>query len=662
MFRPAKMHKLGIITLEDYSKPLLNALHEEGVVQIDDISEQIKKDIEWQQIIEPSQVGPHTSEINSILMRIANIIDFWKIVIIKKSSIMELLKGFVNPEVPAKKEVDKLNIEELTSKTEELLQNVEPNTKNIQKRLDDIELEKSVLEIAQKSAENLKFLDIDISMLNDTDHTNIIVGKVNLETYDSFKDELESITPELFILEGESQDKKETTKTIIIISLKTHLEELKKVLRKFEFDKFDIKNLSGKPKEALKNVKNEIKSLEKEKEQLIDDIIDLSNKWGDELLIFKELLNIELEKNEIYSSFGKTEKTLMLEAWVPKKDQEKAIEIIKKSTEDHVIVEVENPQEDNAPIKYNNPGFAKPFEFFTTMYSPPNYKEIDPTIFFAIIFPFFFGFCLTDGFYGIIDAVVGLILYRGLGKTNEFMKYFGMVLIACGVWALILGLVTNGFIGDLIPRYLGVQIPFVIPSVDAFVHPENLLIIAIACGVLYTFFGLCVGAYNNYKNGKKAEALGDHICWILLFIGVGLLAVSYLYNIGSIYIGIAVIIISLAILLYYNGAFGIMDVMGQMGNVLSYSRLLALCLSTGGMAMAVNIVAGIVGPIAIIGPILFVIVLIGGHTINCMIQSLGAFIHSMRLHYVEFYSQFYQGQGIKYKPFSVERDITKIKK
>ena len=88
------------------------------------------------------------------------------------------------------------------------------------------------------------------------------------------------------------------------------------------------------------------------------------------------------------------------------------------------------------------------------MYSPPRYKETDPTILMAIVFPFFFGFCLTDAGYGIADALIGLVLVLGLGKVNKVMRDLGLILVACGVWAIILGLVTNSFFGDFFPRWV----------------------------------------------------------------------------------------------------------------------------------------------------------------------------------------------------------------
>lgn len=654
------MRKLGIITLDDYSDSLISSIHEAAVVQIHDVSEKIKDDAEWREIFKTSRTGSHTPELTSLLMRITNITDFWDSVIKEKISIMQMIEGFISPKLPDKKKIERMEKDQILEHAKNFLDKVESRTHTIQKRLEELESQQIQLESDLNSLKNLEFLDLDMKDLIDTENTSITSGKVSLEVYPKFKEELDELTDEIIILESEVPE--ETKKTVVIITLKKYKEDLTKLLRKFEFEKFNVKRLSGKPKEAIKNVENELKSLEKEKKDLINEANDISNKWKEQISILKEQLEIERERAEIYSSFAKTDKTYMLEAWVREKDLDNALNLIKKSTDGHSIVDVSNPDgEENIPVHLENPAFAKPFEFLTKMYSPPQYNEIDPTILVAIVFPFFFGFCLTDGLYGIFDMIAGIFLILGLGKLNKMMKDFGFVLIACGGWTLILALISNGFMGDLFPNYLGIQIPVVIESIDAFVNPQNILIMALLCGIIYTTLGFILGAYNNIHKGAIKDAIGDQICWLILILGVILLGIGYLTNAFSIYIGLGVAIVGLAILVYHNGAFGLMDVMGLIGTIFSYSRLLAACLATGGMAIAINIVAfKVVGMIPILGVILTILILIIMHPLNAVIQTLGAFIQSLRLHYVEFFSQFYAGQGMKFRPFKAKRKITTL--
>ncbi|MGZ4159897.1 MAG: V-type ATP synthase subunit I [Neobacillus sp.] len=653
------MRKLSIITLDDYSDPLISSIHEKGIVQIHDVTEKIK-DLEWREILKPSKVGPQITEITSFLMRITTITDFWKSVKSKKVSPLDLIAGFVAPEIPEKKEVEELTRDQILENAKDILEKVESRTKTIQQRLDDVESQKIQLETDLKSAKNLEFLDLDISDLKDTAHTTIITGKLNLEIFPKFNDELTTLTDEVVIFENDIDE--ESKKILVIITSQKNRENVNKLLRKFEFERFDVSKISGKPQEAIENVEIKIKELDKEKKELIIEVNEISAKWEEDILIIKEQLEIERERNEIFTSFAKTDKTYMIEAWVKEKDLHQTLDLIKESTDNHVIIDVKNPDgEKNIPVHLENPRFAKPFEFMTKMYSPPQYNELDPTIFFAIVFPFFFGFCLTDGLYGVFDILAGAIIFLGLGKINKTLSSFGLIMIAAGSWTLVLALMTNGFMGDIFPTYLGAQIPVVVHSVDAFVFPQNILIMALLAGLSYTTLGLIVGAYNNISKGAISDAIGDQICWLVLILGVILLGVAYLSHSFSIYIGVGVAVIGLALLVYHNGLFGLMDVMGLVGTVFSYSRLLALCLSTGGMAIAVNIVAfKVVGMVPVVGVALTALVLVAGHPANAMIQSLGAFIHSMRLHYVEFFSQFYNGGGLKFRPFKAKRKITTL--
>jgi V/A-type H+-transporting ATPase subunit I len=383
-------------------------------------------------------------------------------------------------------------------------------------------------------------------------------------------------------------------------------------------------------------------------------------------MIFKELLEIEKQRSEIFSSFGETENTVMFEGWVTVKNLEKALEVIETTTEGYSIVDVSDPdvENDKIPVQLDNPRFAKPYELFVNMYSPPDYREFDPTILMAIIFPFFFGYCLTDAGYGLIDAVIGLIIFRGLGRNSKLMSNIGLILVACGVWAFILGMVTNGFIGDLFPRWIiAGALPTTIAAVDAFVNPQNILYLALVIGVIHVNMGLLIGAYNNITRGDVREAMGAQIVWFVLEAGIIILAAAYITSglTSGMIFGGPVILLSLIMLIYFNGAFGVMDLTGFLGTILSYARLLALCLSTGGIAMTVNILAGLSESlIPYIGFILAPIIFIGGHIANCAFQSLGAFINSLRLHYVEYFAQFYIGGSEKFKAFRTKRKYTDI--
>ncbi|MFA0834713.1 MAG: V-type ATP synthase subunit I [Methanobacterium formicicum] len=666
MFKPARMKKLRIITLDKYADSAVNSLHEAALVQIEDISERIQQDAEWGQILKPSSASPFTGKISSLLMKTSGTADFLKSMARKEKGILPLVKGFINPPPIEKVEVEALSVQELIQKAEKILGEVEAQTKPKEEKINQLDSRKTELENAVKVAENLSNFDVDLGLLEESNYVSFISGKISTESNDEFKGNLKDFNDEIVVFDQESKIK--GFKTLVVVTLQKNADEVLSQLRKLEFERFEFSGLSGKPDEIIQKSESELESVAREKDSILNELADISAEWFEKLRALKEELEIEKQRSEVFSSFGETEKTVMFEGWVPEKKLKKALLTIDTSTEGHSIVDVTDPdvEKDNIPIQLDNPRFAKPYEMFVHMYSPPNYREIDPTILMAIVFPFFFGFCLTESGYGIIDALVGYIIFRGLGRNSKTMANLGLIMVACGVWAVIMGLVTNSFIGDFIPRFIwgnsALALPTTIPSINSFVHPENILIVALTVGIIHLNLGLAMGAYNNIVRGDVKEAIGAQIVWFVLEAGIVLLAVGYLLGFGILlYSGIGIFILSLIMLVYFNGFFGIMDLSGFLGNVLSYARLLALALSTGGIAMTVNILTGICGEmIPLIGIIIAPIVFIGGQIANLAFQTLGAFINALRLHYVEFFAQFYIGGSQKFKAFRAKRKFTNI--
>lgn len=661
------MKKLKVLTLDAYSNSVISSLHEEEIVQIHDISERIQQDAEWKQIMKPSKATANTGKISSLQMKTTGLIDFLKSAERKEGGILKSVLSLINPKVPEKKEIEHLDSPDLIEHAESVLQDVEGQTGSIEEKLNALDLEKTELNNALNVANKLKNFDIDFS-LKDSNYVSTIAGKMPNAQFEEFKREVEAITDKIVILEQTEED----VKTIIILTLKEFNIDVTSLLRKHEFESYDISGLSENPNTIIRNSESRINEIENEKNQLMDKLADIAEQWIDDLSVLKEQLEIEKDRNEIFSAFGETDKTLMLEAWVPEKKLDRAVEIINESSEGHSIIEITDPQDnDDIPIHLDNPRFAKPYELFVHMYSPPRYKETDPTLLFALVFPFFFGFCLTDAGYGFLDAMVGLILVFGLGKVNKVMRSLGMILVACGVWAIILGLVTNSLFGDFIPRWFmgdpNAALATTIPAINSFAEPVNILLWALIVGVIYTLMGLIIGTMDNVRMGQIKEALGEQVVWIILFVGVAIVAASSMMGLGPIvlYVGGAVVLVALGMLVYFNGALGILDVSGFLGTILSYARLLALCLATGGIATTVNIIANLMtdmvgASIPIVGLILAIIVTLGGHAVNGAFQTLGAFINSLRLHYVEFFGQFYIGGSTKFRAFRTKRKLTKL--
>ena len=664
MFKTARMRKIRIVTLDKYVTPIVDVLHEQGLVQISDISDSVQQDPELAELVTPAKSTQYTGKLSSLLMKTNGISELLGNSLSEGHGIKDTLMSFISPDLPVQKNVEDLDTEAFIAKAEETLSKVESKTHVIEGKLSALDSETSELKSNKSLARHLSNFDMDLALLKDSKYTSTTVGRINVESASEIKTKLSNLTDELDMFTVPSDDKNYVI--IVVVTLKEFSDEVYSTLRKFEFEKIEIGNVEGNPQQIISNADARLSTIESERAAVKSELRVVAEQWDDEILALKEQLENEKEKNEILSAFVQTKDAYMLEAWVPVKDTEKVEQLIETTSDGHCAFEligIEGTDDEDVPILQQNGWYAKPFEYLVDMYSPVRYNEIDPTIFVAIMFPIFFGFCLTDAVYGLVVSAIGVVLLRGMGKLNKTMNAFGWILIWSGLWAVILGLLTNGFIGDFPERLAGFRLPTVFAPVEAFKHPDTILIIAIAIGVIYTNIGFIIGAIDNFRYGNKKEAIGSQLCWFVLEAGVIFLAAGYLMPaIGMIgyAIGGVLVIACIGMLVYSGGAYGVMDIFGFMGDILSYARLLALCLATGGIAMTVNILAQMLNNmVPYAGIVLAILIFIFGHIANFAFQVLGAFINALRLNYVEFFSQFFMGGKDKFEAFKASRTFTK---
>lgn len=669
MFQTERMRKLRIVTLDTYAQNIVNVLHEGGIVQIDDISERIQQDPEIAELVTPSKATSQTGQISSLLMKTSSISDTFGNAQAFGKSIKDTLHSVISPDLIVPKQVDDLDTDALIIYAESVLDDVGAELDPLQEKLSALDTEKSRLTSKITIANKLTNLNVDLGTLRDTNTTSTIVGRIDVESASEVKAELNKITDEIVIDEVKQNNE---FIIIIVITSNEYKDNVYSSLRKFNFDSLDVDDMDGTPSQFISSAQSRLDTIESEKSQLQGQLKELAKKWDDDILALKEQLENEKEKNEIFSSFAQTKNSKFFEAWIPVKKVDEATQLIDKASEGYCVIEVEDVPDnsEDVPVLQNHSGYVKPYELIVQMYSPLKYNEIDPTLFVAITFPFFFGFCLTDLFYGFLNFLVGyFVLYRGLGRNSEDIRSYGKIFMACGLWAMALGAITNSMLGDFYDRILGLgPIPTTIPWLDSFHNAATILVIAIIVGFIYLNIGFLLGAINNFRNGDKKEALSSQIVWFVFEFGIIFLALGYMVpSVGMIgfVLGGLFIIASLGLLMWGSGAYGMMDVFSYMGDLLSFARLLALCLATGGVAMTVNIIANMCNtmiPIPVVSVIIAIIVFFGGHFVNWLFQTLGAAVNALRLNYVEFFAQFYQGGKNKFEAFKAQRKFTKINK
>ena len=333
------------------------------------------------------------------------------------------------------------------------------------------------------------------------------------------------------------------------------------------------------------------------------------------------------------------------------------------------------PKEDEeVPVLLDNKNFFVPFEAITEMYSLPDYRGFDPTSIFALFYAVFFGMMLSDAGYGILMTVACFVVLHKFKLEGNMYKMIRLFFY-CGISTIIWGALFGGWFGDFIQVFartvLGKEVVINALWFNPLDDPMKLLIFSLALGIIHLFIGMGIKAYMQIKEGHWFDALCDEGFWY--FTIVGLIALLGGSSISPVLpeIGQWLAIIGAAGLLLTGGRDkkGIGKVTGGLSNIynitsylsdiLSYARLLALGLATGVIAQVVNTMGSLFGG-GVFGIIILVVVFIFGHALNLAINALGAFIHSSRLQYVEFFGKFYEDGGEPFDPFRKKTKYIKI--
>ncbi len=394
----------------------------------------------------------------------------------------------------------------------------------------------------------------------------------------------------------------------------------------------------------LKELDSELFSIEKQLSSLNSKLDSLKEKEGQFLIDYEFNLEKETEKLEAPLKFAVTENAFIIEGWIPKKEAKEMQEKLNKLTEDKIFIETF--EEKGAPTALENPSMVKPFEFFMNLYSLPKYAEIDPTFLVFITFPLFFGFMLGDVGYGIVTLIAFLVLRK---KIKGEAKLLINSLIVASLATILFGFIFGEAFG----------FEFVEHPILNRVHDLDLmLLISIVVGLIHITLGFLVGFYNVMIQHDFKEAVFEKGSWLVIEAG-GLLVISEMLlsmtSFGNILGGI-LILAGIVMLFKGEGVQGLVELPSLLSNTLSYARLFAVGLASVQLALIINAFAtdffqqgGIMIGAA-------VLILLLGHFVNILLGLLGPFLHSLRLHYVEFFGKFYKGGGKRFIPFGTEKN------
>ncbi len=406
----------------------------------------------------------------------------------------------------------------------------------------------------------------------------------------------------------------------------------------------EIKGIGGSVVVALEAAAKRREKLQRRVEANASAMERMAAKWHDFLLLSEQLISAELEKAQAPLRFGVTKNAFVLQGWVPGSELETLESGLSKVTGERIFVEAESPHHgESVPVKLDNPKPAKPFEFFMNLYALPKYDEIDPTLFMFVTFPLFFGFILGDVGYGLVTFFLLLWLKEKVPSTAKLVN----VVVPAAVSSVVFGFLFGEVFG--FERAFGMEFPRLISRV----HDINtMLFIAVAVGLLHINLGFVLGFINELRHKGFFKAFAAKLSWIILQVGVALvaLAATGMADI-SVYVGIAVVVASVMLIYIGESMRGMIEIPGLFSNLLSYARLMAVGLSSVSLAVVINDLAKEVAHTGLIGVAASVLLLFIGHTMNLALGLLGGFLQSLRLHYVEFFTKFFEGGAFPFKPF-----------
>jgi V/A-type H+-transporting ATPase subunit I len=655
MLKPEQMSRLLIVATRDQMGPVVAELYRHNLFHIEDYVEAKAEGYEGFKIGTPLAGA---SEVSGDLVKI------------------RAIQNAISVRADDLESVNKCTRSELRSRIERELPILEREVEELTVRRS--KLDARLKEFEQKVAEIKPFLDVpvDLELYRGYSGFSAFAGYIAHEVK-------LSVPCEMYFSKGKEKN------FIVIIAPVGERSEVERVLQESGFQAVQIPEESGMPRSRIDYYSGQIASVSQEITVINQNLAGVKEKHAGFLVACEEFLRAEVEQTEAPLRFATTKESFVAEGWVPAKQVDSMTDALVKATGGKIFVTVlpVDLEHDAVPVEYDNPSFAKPTQMLMDVYSRPKYTEVDPTLMLSIVFPLFFGLILGDVGYGLMLLALCFGL-RGFLKGEEGTQLLA-VLRNASISSIIFGLLYSEFLGFALPwtpimfsRHLkigGGEEGGHGPAI-----PE-LMVLAIWIGILHITLGRVLGMINHARQDHgvhRTKTVLANFGWLAVMWGIlvviwSIAAVPLMPDFTSLpmlFMGINVAVVAGAVMLIIgvmfiaqDSALEIVELPTIISHVLSYARIVAVGLSSVAIAMVVNFIAigMLITPqlenitafgvlIIIVGVVVFLL----GHALNMALGILGAGLHSIRLQYVEFFTKFYKGGGIKYSPFGIKRRFT----
>ena len=505
-------------------------------------------------------------------------------------------------------------------------------------------------------------LDLDLTQTKSTALLYLTAAAdVNLEEFEA---KLQEATPLCYVHKVSSSSE---LSCLLLIYHKDAQDAVMNVVKGFNTNRPDFASLKGNAAENISSLKNKIETCSKEAQRLTEQlkVAATSSK-----LLKKgfDMVTLQIDDQKVRENIFQTQSVFALTGWLTENDMDKVKKILDKYPCYYTMVQPE--EGDDPPIKLKNNKFVEPYEMITEMYSLPTPDGIDPTPVLTPFFILFFGMMLADAGYGLILFLLCFIGLKKLKPDEGFLKNAMNIGVACGLSTIFWGVMYGGYFGNLVTQvaesWFGVTVT--VPAVfDPLNDPMSVMLLSLILGAIHLFAGMGVKIYMLAKRGHLLDGLMDIGLWYVLLIGLPMLALPVTAGIGKVLsiVGAAGLILTQGrhekniFMKLIKGVMSLYDITSYLSDVLSYARILALGLAGGVIANVMNIMGTMPG-LNIIGVVVFVAIFAIGHAFNLAISGLGAYVHTSRLQYVEFFGKFYEAGGRPFKPFKANTKYTLI--
>lgn len=663
-----QMKRISIYSFKKNRKNILEEIQRKGIIQIENLD------------IEDSVFNKETTtQKQAVFLKNASIAEnaFCTLKQYKpqKSSILNTFKGR-----------EPISVEDYYQYTEdaEEIMHVAYDILSLEKRIADNKAD--IIRLESQIESLLPWVNLDLSMrFKGTKNTAAFIGTLPQQmTYEDIVTALAQRNEKLneYTLELISTSQNQTC--IFFLCSESQQESAAETLRLIGFSKPAV-NSKELPKDRIEILKQRIKNCESDIEKAESTICGY-NGFQNALKFISDYYVMRCEKYTVIDRLVNTKKTFILTGYIPARATEQIERILCDKYE--AAVEIEDiTQGESPPVLLKNPRLTAPVEGVLESYSLPNKGEVDPTSVMAIFYYVFFGMMFSDAGYGILMFLGCAALLLKFKHMESGLKKSIKMFMYCGISTTFWGFMFGSFFGDAVTVIGNTFFNADVSIMPLWFDPVSgsnsmtLLMVCFLFGIIHLFVGLGMKAYMLIKERKFLDVIYDVISWYLL-VGGGILALLSMemlssmtgftlppvcMTIGGVCAGVGAVIVlffegrgSSPIKRFLKGAYGLYGVTGYLSDILSYSRLLALGLATGVIAQVFNQIASMFGG-GILGAILFTVVFIIGHALNMGINALGAYVHTNRLQFVEFFGKFYEGGGVKFSPFAIKTKYFKIK-